>query len=296
MKRIALIVLFLGAALAHAGEKGDKKAIAYLQKLQTNTGGFLSQAPAPNIRIAPTLKATSSAVRTLHYLGGDVPNKDGASKFVESCYHADSGGFSDMPKGTPDVYTTAVGLMAVMELKLPADKYQPGAVKFMSEKAKGFEEIRIVAAGLESVKATTPKNQEWLKVISAMRNDDGTFGKGASKARATGGTVVALMRLGNNVKGDEAKRVLDVLNAGQRKDGGWGNEKDEKNSDLETTYRVMRCYMMLKATPGNVDGLRAFIARCRNEDGGYGVTPGQTSTVGGTYFAAIVLHWLKDSK
>jgi len=97
-----------------------------VQKLQTSTGGFLSQTPAPNIRLAPTLKSTSSAVRALHYLGGDLPNKDACVKFVESCHNAESGGFSDMPRGKPDVFTTAVGLMAVTELKLPTDQVCEG--------------------------------------------------------------------------------------------------------------------------------------------------------------------------
>ena len=65
-------------------------------------------------------------------------------------------------------------------------------------------------------------------------------------------------------------------------------------SDLETTYRVMRAFMMLKDRPSDVNGLRRFIARCRNTDGGYGVAPGQPSTVGGSYFAAIIRHWLVD--
>jgi hypothetical protein len=53
----------------------------------------------------------------------------------------------------------------------------------------------------------------------------------------------------------------------------------------------MRTFMMLKEKPDEAK-LRAFIAKCRNADGGYGVAPGQSSTVSGTYFAGIVLHWL----
>ena len=39
--------------------------------------------------------------------------------------------------------------------------------------------------------------------------------------------------------------------------------------------------------------LKGFIAKCRNDDGGYGVTPGSPSTVSGTYYAAIVTYWLQ---
>jgi hypothetical protein len=51
---------------------------------------------------------------------------------------------------------------------------------------------------------------------------------------------------------------------------------------------------MLKAKPERVDRLRDFIARCRNEDGGYGVAPDQPSNVGGCYYAGIILHWLNS--
>src|SRR5262245_11145530 len=123
---IAVLALLVSATWIHGQDAATKKTIDYVQKLQTSTGGFLSQTPAPNIRLAPTLKFTSSAVRALHYLGGEIPNKDACVKFVESCHHAESGGFSDMPRGKPDVFTTAVGLMAVSELKMPADKYAKG--------------------------------------------------------------------------------------------------------------------------------------------------------------------------
>jgi hypothetical protein len=85
-----------------------------------------------------------------------------------------------------------------------------------------------------------------------------------------------------------------VLIDGQRQNGGWGKDDSEIASDLETTYRVMRCFVMLKARPANVEGVRSFVAKCRNEDGGYGVAPAQPSSVSGTYFAAIITHWLKQ--
>ena len=42
------------------------------------------------------------------------------------------------------------------------------------------------------------------------------------------------------------------------------------------------------------EGVRSFVAKCRNSDGGYAAAPGQPSSVNGTYFAAIILHWLKE--
>ena len=56
---------------------------------------------------------------------------------------------------------------------------------------------------------------------------------------------------------------------------------------------IMITFMMLKEKPKDVAKLKEFIAKCRNKDGGYGVAPGQPSNISGTYFASIVLYWLK---
>jgi hypothetical protein len=128
-----------------------------------------------------------------------------------------------------------------------------------------------------------------------MANKDGTFGKDLGQARDTGGAAVAILRLGSKV--EDRKVILQALDAGQRKDGGWG-KAGETGSDLETSYRVMRAYHMLGAKPGaggaGVAPLRKFIAQCQNKDGGYGVAPGKPSSVSGTYFAAIIGHWLEE--
>jgi hypothetical protein len=125
-----------------------------------------------------------------------------------------------------------------------------------------------------------------------LQNADGTFGKGTGRVRETGGAVAAVLRLGGTVKDSGA--IVKALDEGQGKDGGFG-KADSRGSDLETSYRVMRTYHMLKAKPKRADDLRAFVAKCRNADGGYGVVPGAASTTGGTYFAGIILYWL-DSK
>ncbi len=297
MKRLGLILVgcLMAMSSARAGDAGIKQAITYVKKLQTDGGGFRAHEPKPDAaRVAPTLRSTSAAVRALKYLGSDVPNKDACIKFVESCWDAEAGAFSDTPKGKPGVFETAVGLMAVVELKMPTDKYTGAASKYLTENAKTFEEIRIGAAGLESVKLIpAEKDAElWYKVIDDMRNKDGTFGKGLSQARDTASANVTIMRLRVTVSG---KIASEALNIGQRQNGGWGKADSEIASDLETTYRVMRCYHMLKAKPGNVEGVRSFVARCRNEDGGYAVAPGQPSSVNGTYFGAIIRHWLKGN-
>ena len=283
-----VVCLGLTSRLHGQATAEQKAAIAYVQGLQTNTGGFLSMAPQPNIRLAPTLRATSAAVRALHYLGGKVQDQEACVKFVESCFDATTGGFSDFPRGKPDVFTTAVGLMAVTELGMPTDRYG-SAVKYLSDNAKGFDDIRIAVAGLERLKQPAPRADAWLAEVRKLLNEDGTSGSGPGKARDTGSVVVTVLRLGGTVERPEAVRT--ALDAGQRKDGGFG-KADADGSDLETSYRVMRCYLMLKARPARANELLVFVARCRNNDGGYGMAPGQPSNVNGTYFAAIIQHWL----
>ena len=75
-------------------------------------------------------------------------------KFVESCFNESKGGFSDFPRGEPDVFTSAVGVMAVKELGMPLDKYRKPVAEYLGASAKTFDEIRIAAAGLERLEAS----------------------------------------------------------------------------------------------------------------------------------------------
>jgi len=295
MKRILLLAsVLMGFVLPGWGQDdpGKRGTIDYVRKLQTATGGFLALQAKENIKIAPTLKATSSAIRALHYLGAEVPNKDACAKFVASCFDKASGGFADLPGAQPDVFTTAVGMMAVTGLKLPVDSYGPGVIKFLSANAMSFEDIRIAAAGLERLGEKSPKTKAWLAEVLKLKNPDGTFGKGDGLARATGGSVVTLLRLGGTIENRD--KVVKAIKDGQRNNGGFGKDDSPVNSDLETTYRVMRCFVMLKEQPQDAEGVRSFVAKCRNEDGGYGISPGQPSNASATYFASIVLHWLNQ--
>jgi hypothetical protein len=218
-----------------------------------------------------------------------VPEKDACKRFVESCFDA-SGGFANIPGGKPDVATTAIGIMAVVELGMPVAKYADPVVKYLNEQAKTFEEIRIAVAGLERLERTAPRAREWQELVRKMANADGTFGKGEGAARATGSAVVTMLRLGGKV--ENKVKVLKVLNDGQRLSGGFGKEGAD-TADLESSYRVMRAYHMLKAQPGSPDTLSTFVSKCRNGDGGYGIAPGEPSSIGATYFAFIIYHWLK---
>jgi prenyltransferase beta subunit len=289
MKRTAFVLLgvLLVAPCAQAQTADQKKAaVAYVQKLQNRDGGF---SPAAGVEKS-SLRATSSALRAMKYFDGKLTDTTMCAKFVESCFDKAAGGFADAPGGKPDVTTTAVGLMAVVELKMPRDPYETACVKYLSENAKTFDEIRIAVAGLEAVEKKSPQTEAWVEAVKKTGNNDGTFGKGDGLARDTGGATVALLRLGAKPEGKDS--VLKTLNAGQRKDGGFG-KADAKASDLESSYRVMRCYHMLKAKP-DADKMAAFVANCRNDDGGYGVAPGEKSSASGTYYASIITHWLAE--
>jgi prenyltransferase beta subunit len=290
MKRLLLVgfALLLVPAAAGAQSPDQKKAtVAYLQQLQQKDGGFVPAAgPAKS-----SLRATSAALRALKYFGGDAKDRDAAATFVKSCFDKDGGGFVDSPGGKPDVAVTAVGVMALVELKLSTEPYEPAVLKYLGAHAKDFEQIRIAAAGLEALGKQPPQARAWLEQVRKSANADGTYGKGAGAARETGSAVVVVLRLGGKVENPDS--ILKSLNAGQRGDGGFG-KADAKGSDLESSYRVTRAYHMLKAHPEKAQALREFIAKCRNNDGGYGVEPGSPSNVSGTYYAAIILHWLGE--
>jgi prenyltransferase beta subunit len=272
----------------HAQSDTKKKAtVAYLQSLQAKDGGFRADPRAKE----SDLPATTSAFRALKYFDGEPRDRAGCAAFVAKCFDKDSGGFAARPGGKPAYLPTAVGIMAVVDMKVPIEPYAEAVSKYLDESSKSFEEIRLTAASFESLGKRPPHADAWLEQIAKLRNADGTYGKGGGVARDTGGAVCAVLRLGGKVEHPDT--VLKALNAGQRKDGGFGQAGAE-GSDLGTTYRVARAFHMLTVKPEGADRLREFIARCRNADDGYGVAPGKPSNVGGCYYAGIILHWLKS--
>jgi hypothetical protein len=278
-----LLVTLPGLAEAPSGAKAT---VAYLRKLQTKEGGFVADVG----KSSPSLRATSSALRALKYFGGEAPDRAAAGRFVEACFDKETGGFADAPGGKPDVATTAVGAMAIVELNLPTAPYEAAVLHYLGENAKTFEEIRIAAAGVEALGKRPPEATGWLKRIEKERNRDGTFG-GPGDARATGGATVIVLRLGGKVEHPAA--LVAALNACLHHDGAFGKGQPDGPSDLESTYRVARCYHMLKAKPDATRVLE-FVDKCRNADGGYGVAPGQPSSVSGSYYAGIIRHWFGE--
>ena len=257
-----------------------KAAIAYLQKLQQKDGGFAADAH----QSTSSLRATNAAVKALNHFGGEVPDKTACADFIKSCFDKESGGFADRPGGKPDVTLTAVGLMAVVEVKLPTEPFE-AAVKYLGDNVKSFEDIRIAAAAFEALGKRPAQADAWLEQIAKLRNDDGTYGKGDGTARETGGAVAAVLRLGGKIERPGA--VLKAMKDGQRADGGYGKD-DSPASDLESTYRVMRSLHMLKAKPEDVGRLRAFLDACHNDDGGYGVAKSKPSSASGTYYVSSI--------
>jgi prenyltransferase beta subunit len=286
--------LFPGLAQAQTAEQ-KQATVQYLQKLAMADGGFLPAQPGPasSDKAKSSLRAMASGIRALKYFGGELPNPARSAEFLQRCHDKRSGGFADQPGGEPNVAVTAVGLMAAVELNVPPDRFQNSVINYLGKHVKSFDDIRIAAAAFEAIGKPPAEAKEWLKRIEALRNPDGTYGKGDGVARDTGSAVAAVLRLGGEVQ--QRDNALQALKQGQRADGGFG-KANTPGSDLESTYRVMRAFVMLKEKPNDVAGLQAFVAKCRNADGGYGVTPGLASSVSGTYYAAIIRPWLGKDK
>ncbi len=278
--------------LALLSAVGDNaKAIAFIQTMQTPSGGFVTtKQPGEDAKLS--LRTTRTALRVLRLLGGKPADRGAVVRFLHGCYDSDSGGFAARPGLPPDPISTSVALMILGELKLPNDKYVDAGMTFMNKHTQGFEQIRMVASSLDELHRTVPNAAKWLKLIDEARNRDGSFGAGPGVARATALYVVAEMRLGRKV---DRSKILGILRAGQHADGGFGNDKAGV-TDLESCYRVVRLYRRLNAQPDREKKLRAFIARCENEDGGYGRTPDEPSSLHGTYYATIIRHWLDGGK
>lgn len=278
-----LLLLMLAVNTDHRDE------LAFVQKMQTPSGGFISNLPDGETAVeAPTLRTTRTAIRAHRLLGGQLVNREAVVRFLYGCYDSASGGFSAQPGLPPDPISTSVGLMICKELKLPTEDLLANALRFMNDHTKNFEQVRMVAPALEEFGETVPQSTAWLSLIAATRNADGSFGSGRGQARSTALYAVAEMRLRGTI---DKEKVVQVLQAGQRTDGGFGND-ESSSSDLESCYRVVRLLHRLGSLPASPELLRQFLASCKNADGGYGRAPNQPSSLHGTYYATIIRLWL----
>jgi prenyltransferase beta subunit len=298
MHRLAIVCVLVLPSLGFARDPVEQKraTIEFVTALQTPAGGFEG---GPKDAKA-TLHSTIAAVRSLKYLTGKkaaeaVPNFKQTAAFVMACFDPKSGGFADTPGGTPNVALTSIGVMVGVDLDIPKEKFA-GAMDYLKENAKTFEDVRIAAAAVEAwgVKDCPFDLKPWFAIADKALGPDGTAGNNDGIPRETASVIAMKLRLGIPRRAMvNANKLDDVLQAGQWPDGGYGRE-GAKGSDLESTYRVMRAYMLMKERPKNRTGMREFIQRCRNKDGGYGVQPGEPSTASGVYFATIVAKWLDD--
>jgi dienelactone hydrolase/prenyltransferase beta subunit len=264
--------------------KESSQTAAYLRPFQNPDGGYSGTVGGKS-----TLGGTSSALRCLKYNGGTINDVVKCIAFVESCYDKATGGFAQTPGGKTDVGTTATGLMAVGELKLDPKDYAT-SVEYFSSNAKSFEDVRIAIAGLESIKTSSPEFSKWTELVNKGRNADGTWGEGATKAKDTGGKAAALLRMGVKIDGSEKAAIVAALRSAQREDGGWS--QDGVKSDLNTSYRIMRCLFMLKEAP-DLDRLRGWLFKHRQSDGGFAGSIGGSADIGGTYLCSIMLYWAR---
>jgi prenyltransferase beta subunit len=238
----------------------------------------------------PSLRACNGAVKAIKSMGGTVPSEEKVRAFVLSCHDPSSGGFAE-PGGRADVVMTSIGVMAACELGIPKERFQKSMV-YLERNAKNFDDVRIAAAAVEAwgVKDCPFDLTPWFGVAKMFESYLGPA-RPDDLARALGSVTAFNLRLGRPV-GNRA-RVAETLRAGQRGDGGWG-QPGKSESDLETTYRVMRAVNLLKEKPKDTGKLRAFIAHHRNADGGFATKPGDPSTMSGVYYCTIISKWLDD--
>lgn len=278
---IALVSLVASAVRAAPLTPAEKQATReYVERLRNEDEGFCAAAAAG----PSTLGATNSALRSIKYLGGKkLPP---VQRFLVLCTDP-SGGFVDMPGGAVDPRTTAMGLMVAAESKSRLMQDTAYSIRdYFEAHAVTIPDRYLAAASLDAAGLQLKKAPEWIKAFEATVNADGTYGRGLME---NAGIAISLLRLGAPLKDPAA--VGKALQAAQREDGGFSASGEK--SDLGATYRVVRALRMLKVKP-DVERLRAFIAKCRNADGGYGVAPGQASGISGTYNAAIVSYWLDE--
>lgn len=287
MKRITLLLALAAALLPiysarSAAPLGIEQRVAtlrYATSFQNPDGGFAAQKDAPS-----SLGATVAAFRVFRYLGNKPPAPDLGERFVRSCYKPEQGAYSDTPEGMPSVRATAMGVMAMAELQQDFRGEDAKIRAYLGANAKEQGDIYIAAAALYAAALPMPKGAHWAEAYEAARTENGSYGATAAE---TARAFVTLKRLGKKPR--QAGQTIRFLQQAQKQDGGFGAEE----SDLASSYPVMRAFWMEREAP-DLQRISQFVASCRNDDGGYGNTPSAASTLSHTYYAAIIMHWIRD--
>ncbi|HEU4753971.1 MAG TPA: prenyltransferase/squalene oxidase repeat-containing protein, partial [Armatimonadota bacterium] len=277
--------LAVAACAAPLTREQREASLRFVASLQNPDGGYRPAAPAGKSQLG----TAPAVLRVAKYFEGRLPNRDATLKFILDCYDPATGGFADTPGAAPDVRSTAMGVMALADIQAPRGILQErlrSASTYFDKNAKSLPEIYIGTAALNAAGAKSPSAARWIAAFEETRTPEGIYGKGGPE---TARAVNTILRLDGELKDPQA--AARDLKAAQRPDGGFSASGGA--SDLPTTYPMMRALFMLKEKP-DLAKLRQFVASCRNADGGYGPQPGQPSTAGATYNAAIVLHWADE--
>ena len=180
---------------------------AYAAAHQNADGGFAASPGQPS-----TLGATNTGIRVLDYVGGSIPDVAACIAFVKSCKVPGSG-FAQTPGGKPDVVTTAIGLLGrrgAEDRRQGDDRRRHRLFRRQFRDRSRKSGCRSRASRRSSAKS--PDFPRWAEQIEAMRQPDGSFGAGSSKAFATGGR-----RGGHPAHGHAAREAR----GGHRRDQGW---------------------------------------------------------------------------
>jgi prenyltransferase beta subunit len=278
-----LSVALLAVAAVAAPPTAEERAasVRFLNSLENPDGGFRAAVADGKSE----LKNMPAATRGVHHFGGQVAHGRRVAKFVMDHYDAATGSFHETD-ASPDVRTTALGLMTLAELKAPYSEQAPAIARYLERNAHEVPDLYIAEAALEAAGLQPSDPKAWLAPFDATHHADGSYGAGAAD---TGRAVCTYLRLKQPLP--DRAGALRSLRAAQNADGGFG--ASGSTSDLTTSYPVMRAFSMLKEKP-DLARMRGFVERCRNADGGYGVTPGAPSTVTGTYYASIIQFWAEE--
>ena len=82
----------------------------------------------------------------------------------------------------------------------------------------------------------------------------------------------------------------------QKPDGSWmlNAPARDRHATFDATFIVRQLGGDRPEAGRALARAAAWSLSCRNPDGGYGTKPGDKSSVGGVYYAAIVTKWLDE--